>query len=164
VADKNKFIIRKVNLADEELILDWSNDFLVRKWSFNNDFIKRSEHREWFKKKYYDDKVAMWIFESSDEPSGLVRFEKKEDSTILNYLISPKKRGRGYASKMLILAMKELQKKWGNVKIMAFTISDNIASKKSLERAGFVLFDSNDVKLSFSFSFEKNNKKFASSM
>ena len=157
---ENNFSFRKIELIDEKLILNWSNDELVRRWSFNSELIKENEHHTWFKNKYNDNKILMWIFEVSNEPSGLVRFEKKEKKAILNYLISPSHRGRGLAVHMLSMSLNKIHENWGEINIFAFTFPENIASKKSLEKAGFCLYESNKDKLCFIF---KNYNKILSS-
>tara|TARA_B100000315_G_scaffold39475_1_gene34329 strand:- start:1065 stop:1358 length:294 start_codon:yes stop_codon:yes gene_type:complete len=81
----------------------------------------------------------MWILEHNDKPSGLVRLEKNNGSVTLHYLVAPEKRRRGLASKMLKLAINEIKNHWSKINLLAYTLPENIASKKSLENAGFYL-------------------------
>ena len=52
------YSLRLANFRDKDIIFSWANDDLVRKWSFNQDYIKPTEHDAWFKKikrlKYYN--------------------------------------------------------------------------------------------------------------
>lgn len=134
--------LRKVTKNDEELLYKWANDPVVRTWSFNKDPITLDEHKSWFRKKCEDPNVIMWILEVSSIPSGLVRLEKTNEDVILNYLIGPLARGRGLASKMLIMAINNISKYWNDLRILAYTLPENIASIESLERAGFFLQNS----------------------
>ena len=133
----NNIYLRTVNEADEALLLHWANDPETRKWSFNSNIIKQSEHKNWFSTRLLNINVRMWIFEHNDEPSGLVRLEKSNGSVTLNYLIAPEKRRRGLASIMLKLAINELKNHWSKINLLAYTLPENTASQKSLEKAGF---------------------------
>ena len=88
----------------------------------------------------------MWIFEVNSTPAGLVRLEKDNSEVVLNYLIASQSRGKGLASKMLKMAMNEVRSHWQNIKVFAYTLPENIASIKSLERAGFYLESSSNKK------------------
>ncbi|MDP7622251.1 MAG: GNAT family N-acetyltransferase, partial [SAR324 cluster bacterium] len=70
--------------------------------------ITLDEHKVWFKKKLNNENTLMWVFEIENIPGGMVRLEKEDNEIILNYLIAPESRGRGLASKMLKMAMIEL--------------------------------------------------------
>ena len=140
------FSLRKVIKADKDLLFNWSNDPDVRKWSFSKRAIAVNEHTIWFEKKYNDPNVLMWIFENNNSPSGLVRVEKDNSEVVLNYLIASQSRGKRLASIMLKMAMIEVRGHWQNVKVLAYTLPGNIASIKSLEKAGFFLDNLSDNK------------------
>ena len=149
---KNHLSLRKVIYTDEILLFNWINDPDVRKWSFGKHFIKLDEHTKWFEKKYNDDNVLMWIFEVNNDPAGLVRIEKEDNKVLLNYLIAPQSRGKRLATKMLKIAMNEVRIHWHNIKVFAYTLPENIASIKSLEKAGFYLEDSSNEKKCYVFN------------
>jgi UDP-2,4-diacetamido-2,4,6-trideoxy-beta-L-altropyranose hydrolase len=142
----NHLSLRKVIKTDDILLFDWTNDPDVRKWSFNKNSITLDVHKIWFKQKFNDVNVLMWIFEVNSTPAGLVRLEKDNSEVVLNYLISSESRGKGLASKMLKIAMNEIRSHWQNIKVFAYTLPENIASIKSLERAGFYLESSSNEK------------------
>ena len=149
-------LLRKVNKNDEELLFIWANDPVVRRWSFNKEPITLDEHKSWLTKMLNDENVLFWIFEVESTPQGLVRFHKNNNEVILNYLISPESRGKGIASKMLILAMPEIRKYWANIRILAYTLPENIASMKTLEKVGFYLYSASNGKKCYVF---KRGKK-----
>lgn len=145
--DSNSHLsFRKVIKTDEDLILTWANDPVVRKGSFNHDTIAKDEHRIWFDKKLMDPNVLMWIFEVNNSPAGLVRLEKDNNEVVLSYQIASQYRGKGLGTKMLKMAMNEVENHWQNIKVLAYTLPENIASIKSLEKAGFRLESSSDEK------------------
>ena len=139
---KEYLSLRKVNINDEDLLFRWTNDYDVRKRSFNKKSISLDDHKTWFKRKLSDENVLIWILEDKNIPAGMVRLEKEDNEFFLNYLIAPEFRGKKLASKMLGMAMKKLNDHWKNVKVLAYTLPENIASIKSLERAGFSLKES----------------------
>ncbi len=138
--------LRKVIKSDEKLLFNWTNDPDVRKWSFNKNSITFDEHKIWFKQKFDDVNVLMRIFEVNNTPAGLVRLEKDNSEVVLNYLIEPKSRGKGLASKMLKMAVNSVRSHWQHTKVLAYTLPENIASIKSLEKTGFCLENSSDEK------------------
>tara|TARA_A100001037_G_scaffold229421_1_gene207567 strand:+ start:860 stop:1336 length:477 start_codon:yes stop_codon:yes gene_type:complete len=131
--------LRKIVKEDMDIIFQWSNDSEVRKWSFSKDPISYEDHKAWFKKKMIDKNSLIWILIHNNKPSGLVRLERKSFSAVINYLIAPHARGQNLGSKMLRLAIKESHNEWNGIDIIAYTIPQNIASNKSLIKAGFTL-------------------------
>ena len=144
--------LRKINKKDESLLFNWVNDSDVRKWSFNKKSIRLDGHKIWFKRKLSDKNVLIWILEDENVPAGMVRLEKEENNILLNYLIAPHSRGKRLATKMLKMAMVEMNKYWINVKVLAYTLPENIASIKSLENAGFCLENSSSEKNCYIFN------------
>ena len=118
----------------------------MRQWSFNKDIITLDEHKAWFNSKVNNGNVLIWIFEYENAPAGMVRLEKKDDDVYLNYLIASNSRGKGLAGNMLIMAMVEIENFWKDIKVFAYTLPDNIASIKSLKRAGFLKHSSTNDK------------------
>jgi len=144
---------RLVTRFDEKILLDWANDKDVRLNSFNNTEITSESHRLWFQNLLSSNKKICFIFELNEEPFGMVRFEKKSKETVLNYLISKEFRGNGLAEPMLDLSLKKIHKIWGNSEVLAYTIPNNIPSKKSLERSGFILINEQKDRNCFIFKY-----------
>ena len=131
--------LRKVIPSDEEFLFNWANDSETRKWSFNSKAITPGEHKEWFESKIDNPNVVMWILEKLNTPAGLVRLEKKDEAAVLNYLIAPDERGKGLAGRMLKMAMEKKRDYWENMRVLAYTLPENIPSIQSLEKSGFYL-------------------------
>jgi len=151
----DSLFLRKVIMADKELLLLWANDSETRKWSFNSNTITPSEHKKWFKNKLNSPNVLMLMLEYENRPAGLVRLERDDDEVVLNYVIAPEERGQGLASNMLEMAMDMKEDYWGNIKILAYTLPENIASEKSLEKAGFTFLNSAEGKNCYKFNKDK---------
>ena len=134
----NHLSLRKVIKTDEILLFDWINDPDVRKWSFNKNSITLDVHKIWFKQKFDNVNVLMWIFEVISTPAGLVRLEKDNSEVVLNYLIASQFRGKGLASKMLKMAMNEVRSHWQNIKVFAYTFPENIATKNHWKKLVFI--------------------------
>jgi UDP-2,4-diacetamido-2,4,6-trideoxy-beta-L-altropyranose hydrolase len=148
VNDFKEYIsLRKAVHNDEKLIFNWVNDPEVRKWSFNKKIILLDDHKIWFEKKIQDPNLSMWIFEVNKSPMGLIRLEKDKEDIALHYLLAPKSRGKGLASKMLTISLKEIKKY--KKKVFAYTLPGNIASIKSLKKAGFSCVHSSNEKNSY---------------
>ena len=148
--------LRKVNINDEDLLFSWANDDDVRKGSFKKKSISIDDHKIWFEGKLSNKNVLIWILEHNNVPAGMVRLEKEGNRILLNYLIAQQSRGKKLASKMLGMAMKELNNHWKNVKVWAYTLPENIASIKSLVNAGFLLESSSTEKKCYVFNTEEN--------
>ena len=153
---KPSLILRKVTKGDENLLLNWKNDFDVRRGSFNNKSIKSDEHKLWFRQKFIDKNVLFWILEFEHKPAGMVRMEKKRKEILLNYLIAPQSRGKKFASKMLKMAIVELNNHWKDINVVAYTLPENIPSIRSLEKAGFILRSSSVKKKCYVFNARGN--------
>ncbi len=135
----NDLVLRKVAVTDESLLFDWANDPVVRQSSFNHSAIHFAEHQKWFRKKLSSKNTVMWVLECSGVPCGLVRIEKTERETTLNYLIAASHRGQGLAVTMLKMALEKACSELANENIFAYALPDNIASCKTLEKVGFRL-------------------------
>ena len=146
VKTTDSLLLREVEIADENLLLNWANEHETRRWSFNSSIILPMEHKKWFSNNLENKNVLMWILEYDHTPAGLVRLEKDNNEVVLNYMIAFHSRGKGLASKMLKMAMNEIKNYWQNVKLLAYTLPENIASIESLKKAGFTLENSSDEK------------------
>ena len=144
-----ELVMRSVVEKDEELLFDWGNDPLVRQGSFDKDSIPFAEHQAWFREKLNSSQTKMWIMEDAGIPCGLVRMERSNNEATLNYLIAASHRGRRLAHKMLAIALDTTLTEWPGIRVLAYTVPENIASRKSLESAGFELRDSGKEKRCF---------------
>ena len=142
-----KISLTKVTAKDEKLLFKWSNEKNVRMWSFNNAPIKLSDHKKWFKKNVKNKRIYIWKLKYNSNFCGLVRIKLMKKNFALSYLITRKFRGKKLGEKMLYLALKRLRKIKPGSKVFAKSLTKNLASDKTLIRAGFKLFKKDfDVK------------------
>ena len=76
----------------------------------------------------------MLILEHKNKRAGQVRLERENNKIFLNYMIAPEERCQGLASKMLELAMEMKEDFWGDIKVLAYTLTENITSKNRLKK------------------------------
>lgn len=138
---KTKFelTLRKFNANDKNRLFEWSNDELTRSNSFNTQPITFAEHSEWFDKKLNDKDAFYYVGEMKGEAVGIVRFDKtRSGEVVIGVLIDKKFRGKKLAAPFLRQACKTFQKDVVS-DIWAYIKSENKASIKAFEKAGFVL-------------------------
>lgn len=125
---------------DARLYFDWANDPLTRQQSFNSEPIIWENHEAWFFRKIADPNALLLVFETVDNvPVGQVRFEKQTDGeVIIGVSLDTKFRGRGLATQLVTEACRVCRKQWGNVPVTAYIKTENVASVRAFERAGFV--------------------------
>lgn len=82
-----------------------------------------------------------WVIESDGISSGIIGAydsDEKERCIEIGYSVFQKNWGKGFASEALELVCDYLMKEEGYKRLKAWSATDNVASKKVLEKAGFV--------------------------
>lgn len=136
---RHKITLRNVKPLDESILLEWANDYEVRRWSWKNkNKISKAEHHSWFLEQLNGDGSIIYIFEIDDAPIGYVRFQISVSEIVLHYLVAKEYRGNGLGKTIVQMAVANIRYKIGGRDIYAYTFPENCASRKSLERAGFI--------------------------
>jgi RimJ/RimL family protein N-acetyltransferase len=94
---------------------------------------REAEHRDWFEKT--TDRIFIAENERGDA-FGTVRFVRHPHELEMGIVIAPEHRGKGYASLMIELGVKEA---WAPV--VAYVREDNDKSLHAFRRAGFKMDD-----------------------
>ncbi|HIE46160.1 MAG TPA: UDP-2,4-diacetamido-2,4,6-trideoxy-beta-L-altropyranose hydrolase [Flavobacteriaceae bacterium] len=156
----NSLNISFIKASEEHVkqIYDWSNDKLVRRHSYNRAKIEYDNHVSWFNKKIRNNQVLFLIILINNTPSGIVRFEIDNKETTIGILISKKYRGQSLAVDVLKKATNKYFLKY-HYPIFAYIKKTNIASVKSFEGAGYMLYKEEVVSSinSFIYKIEKKN-------
>lgn len=100
--------IRYARATDERLLLDWVNDPIVRKQSFNQAYITEREHAQWFSAKLGNPDCVILIGEDERGlPVGQVRFEINRDlaKAFVDISVDQSLRGLGLSSQLLSKAL-----------------------------------------------------------
>jgi len=129
--------LRRVRPSDEDLLLLWANDPEVRYQAISQKVISINEHKKWFSQRLNDPNTRMWIVENNSIPAGQIRWDLNGKEAILDYSISKDYRGRGLGVGLLKRSIKELNKIWTGVLLIAEVKEKNIASTKAITGAGF---------------------------
>lgn len=138
-----RFYLRKAKLDDINIVYELRNDELVRHNSINQDKISFDTHKDWFLKTINDENVKFYLaFSDSDEFIGQVRFAKQENFfwEVSMSIVAKYRRG-GYSLDILYSAI-DLS---GLENFLAYIFSDNIASLKIFQKAGFYFSKENKI-------------------
>lgn len=126
---------------DEELILRWANDPVVRHNSFSPGLIDAAAHHQWFSKRLTN-RASCYVFVVETKaglPVGQVRFELSNEVWEVHYALDACVRGRGMGSVFLKAALSEfLIRVPSCTAIVGRVKSGNLASQKVFKRIGFV--------------------------
>ena len=146
---------KKIKFQDKDILFKWSNLKSVRKNSLNDKKINYADHIRWMKRYLCNDykNFGKLVFVQK-KPIGLVRIDKKKKDYFISYLIAPKYRKKGYASKAVELFICNLK----NVKkITAIVKNNNKASIKIFEKLNFKLVSKTNKYHKFKYN-AKNRK------
>lgn len=145
--------VRQAELSDEEILLNWANDSLVRKNSFSPDPIGPSTHRKWFYDRLRNQhNCKIYIIETvKGLRVGQVRFELSNEVWAIDYSIGREFRGKGLAEKAMHLALNQLRVDRPNSRLVGEVKSSNPASKRVFEKLGFKTLLTSDCVLTFTY-------------
>lgn len=140
-----------MKIEDLEILFDWANDPLVRANSFSTKSITIDEHRNWFRTKLST--CPFWyVFELGHLPIGMIRFDKVDQNKtfLLNYLLTPDARGRGFGRKIISMGIDEIKNSiHESIKVIGIVKNGNLASRKTFLSLGF--YESLHDPLSYSY-------------
>jgi len=129
---------RKPEVKDLDLYFEWSNDDLVRSYSYQTAKISYASHVDWFHSKLNDPNCFMYLFENENaEEIGQVRIQKNELIAVIGISIDKNHRGKSYASKMIKLASEDFLKSNPSNVIEAYIKTSNESSIMAFQKAGF---------------------------
>jgi UDP-2,4-diacetamido-2,4,6-trideoxy-beta-L-altropyranose hydrolase len=135
-----KLKVRLARMEDENLILQWANDPVVRKNSFSAERIDPASHHAWYQKRLHDTKhCRFFIVETVDGlPIGQVRFDRSAEAWEVHFAMDASCRGKGIGYAFLEIAVISFKSAesdpypiFGRVKLQ------NQASRNIFKRLGF---------------------------
>jgi UDP-2,4-diacetamido-2,4,6-trideoxy-beta-L-altropyranose hydrolase len=131
--------IRVAEAGDCKLLWDWANDPVVRASAFSSKPIAWEEHVGWFRGKLNDPECSILVaLDASAVPAGQIRFNRRGLSEAdVDITVDGRLRGLGYAGLLIDLGADWAFTEWGLMQLNAFVKSENVASAKAFERAGF---------------------------
>ena len=129
--------IRPVQKQDCELLWYWANDPKVRENAYDSDPIPWEDHKEWFEKKLESASSKIYVAEVGADPIGQIRFDAKESLAVVDVSVAESKRGRGYGTRLIERGTRRFLKESDVERVDAYVKSDNNASRKAFEKAGY---------------------------
>ena len=129
---------RFADINDADLYYEWSNDPLVRSFSYNQDKIDYDTHVKWFRSKLEKGNTFFYLFmNEKNEKVGQVRIEKGADENIIGISIDKNFRSRSLGTPMLQMACKDFLERFPGEEVTAYIKKENIASYRIFLNAGF---------------------------
>lgn len=129
---------RAAGPADEQLLLDWANDPLVRANAFNQEPIAPVQHRQWLATRLADPaSCRILVVEAPNAiPAGQVRFDKGVHGWEISYSVDSSFRQCGLGARVLGTALAASPAGAGD-DLLGRVKQDNEASALVFSRLGF---------------------------
>ena len=132
-------ILRLATISDAETVFEWRNDLETRKYSLDPRPLVYEEHRKWFKQSLKSHNRHLLIAEQDKLPIGVIRYDTNELEAEISIFLNPKLRSKGLGTQMLIMGADWIKEKLPQIKALrAKVLTENIASTKAFEKAGFI--------------------------
>lgn len=137
--------LRKATSEDSLQVLDLSNQQHVRKYSIHRNPILWETHQIWYDKVLSSPMHCFLIVtDHSNQVLGQIRYERIEQTAVISISLSNALLGRKVSRSLIQKSLEVVQQEWKDVQnIIAYISNENLASKKTFERAGFELAVSN---------------------
>ena len=131
-------LLRKATIEDCQLLWKWANDLDVRQSAFRSDFIALDEHERWFLDKLIDYNCIQFVaYDRCNRAIGQVRFDVRDDKADVDVSVNKDNRGTGYGACLISKGIDALVQQVKINTFNAYIKSDNQASIRSFEQAGF---------------------------
>ncbi len=129
--------LRKLEVSDKDLLLEWRNDPFLVKRSSSQRVISREEHNDWFNSIMNNCNVLAYIVESDDKPIGHLRLEKQDAFVIITIYLLEKYTGKSYGKKLVHEGCRRSLLIWPDCIVKACVRSDNLPAQHMFKKAGF---------------------------
>lgn len=118
--------LRPASIDDAQLLFDWRNEPLTLAMSVNTEPVAWDIHVKWLSTRLARPEPGLYVCEDDGSPCGMVRIDDDE----ISYTVDVNFRGKGLATKMLILARQQFGPKRAKIK------RSNEASATAATKAG----------------------------
>ena len=138
--------LREATAEDAGLLFEWANDPATRQNAINTESIKWEDHLMWLTQKLNSKTTKIYIALDHDKtPCGQIRFDRSNDSGVIDFYIASDFRGKNLGKKLLIEGSQKIFNCWQDIKYVEGKVKKlNFASQKSFINAGFKELDRND--------------------
>lgn len=135
--------LRRVEMADAEILLEWRNDAQTRQNSFSKDIITLDTHVKWLERKLSDPCCHMFMLLADGEPAGNIRIDVTDNIGEVSYTIAPYMRGKGLGTAVLHLLEENVP---ADIKaLVGFVNVHNEASARCFEKNGYTRLAAGEI-------------------
>lgn len=131
--------VQHATIDEVDLTYKWATDQRIRNFSFNRHSISYEEHTTWLRSKFEDANCVYLIAKLDTDPIGSIRFDYKEDTQVISYLVDPAFQGQGLGQVLLLAGIQYMMKNVPGQKLhfTGYVVADNIPSLKAFRKLGF---------------------------
>jgi len=130
--------IRRATTADCKLLWELANDPTVRASAFSPATIPWEDHVAWFESRMQTAACHILIGESQGAFAGQVRIDERPDGQgEIDVSVAREFRGAGVGSRLIDLAICEIFASTGMSRVHGYIRTQNTASQRAFENAGF---------------------------
>ncbi len=134
----NRIRVRRAAPADRDAVFGWRNAESTRRYFFSPEPVPQAIHNKWFKETLDRKDRVLLIAESEAGPVGVLRYDLNGDEADVSIYLVPGEYGRGYGADTLEQGHIWLKAEHPEIRrVLARIVTDNIASMKTFEKAGF---------------------------
>lgn len=135
----SEIILRRATASDECRIFEWRNAPETRRYAFNPDAVAWEDHVRWFSDLLARTDRHLLIGELDSQPMGVLRYDVVNEVAEVSIYLVPGCGGRGLGTALLKEGNAWVARHLPQVTTLSAKIlPDNIASRKSFAKAGYV--------------------------
>ncbi|MFK7860340.1 MAG: GNAT family N-acetyltransferase [Granulosicoccus sp.] len=145
--------LRPARVDDAELIWIWRNCEDAYKYYKNPHRQTLEDHTRWLGSAINDSRRSLWMIDDDDQPVSHVRFDYISERVVsVSIVVDPSEYGKAIGKRSLSLALESKVASGESINIIAEIHTENIASRKLFEAAGFKRHSECDPFLSYMLS------------
>lgn len=132
-------VLRRVCLADAEVLFAWRNDERTRRMSLNPQPLDFSSHIRWLEQKLADSRTHLLLASNDEAPVACIRFDVDAKRVLTSIYVDPARSGQGFGGRALHSALVWLRQTAVEIeRVEAEVLATNAASHALFQAAGFV--------------------------
>ena len=126
-------VLRDVEASDFKVLLEWRNEKITRKYSFESKVISNIDHDKYLTAATKNSSRSIFILEYNGLPIGTLKEDKIQNNVFeISYTISPKYRGMKFGQAMMRLYLLDRKGMF-----LCKVKDENIPSIMMLKKLGF---------------------------
>lgn len=131
--------LRNASKGEMEIVFQWANSPIIRKYSFSTTQIDWESHQVWYQEKIKNSNCKYYILFSGGKPIGSIRFDLENNHLAkINYLVAPGTEGKGLGTFLLETGILRLLTESPQIQgVYGLVYKQNIPSMKIFEKLGF---------------------------